>query len=452
MRRHSSQRMHLVGVGVAQLVDLDVVELEPAAAAPALPQLGRADAALLLADLLVERDQRVVERAGLGGPLRLQLLDLGVDLGRRRVARRRQLGDPGLGGLPLRASSSAARLCDDSSRSMTSSTTSSRSPCRLASVAISCCRLSSSLGEETWPASRRCWSRSARGAHLVDVALGLGQLAGEVALLGLGADDLVAQPPQLGRRARRARRARAASRAGGRAGRCGCPGPARRAGAAGRRRRLSAWTPRVGAVSARSTDHGSVTSGETRRLHRSPPGAAEPAAQQPLAVGQPGPLGGPVATSTSAGRAVLERLRRRVVAQVGGDVGVRAGAPARRRTGRRPLPRSTATGPHRAVRVARRPGPRRPSPAAPRATRSASVAQRPAGRPGARPARGRAAPGSGDQLEQVERRLLVGVRGAQGRDHGGTPVPGQHHLDPGLGHLLRLPDRADRRARARAAA
>ena len=68
IRRHSSQRMHLVGVGVAQLVDLGVVELEPAAAAPALPQLGGADAALLLADLLVERDQVLGQRARPGWP------------------------------------------------------------------------------------------------------------------------------------------------------------------------------------------------------------------------------------------------------------------------------------------------------------------------------------------------------------------------------------------------
>ena len=92
---------HLVGVGVAQLVDLDVVELEPAAPAAALPQLGGADAALLLADLLVQRDEAVVERPGLGGPLGPQLLDLGVDLGGGRVARRGQLRDPGLGRLAL---------------------------------------------------------------------------------------------------------------------------------------------------------------------------------------------------------------------------------------------------------------------------------------------------------------------------------------------------------------
>ncbi len=58
--------------------------------------------------------------------------------------------------------SSPTRSCADSRRSMTSRTTSSRSPWRLASEAISRWRLSRSLGEVTAPESRRCWSRAAR--------------------------------------------------------------------------------------------------------------------------------------------------------------------------------------------------------------------------------------------------------------------------------------------------
>lgn len=45
----------------------------------------------------------------------------------------------------------------------------------------------------TAPESRRCWSRAARRLHLVDVLLGLGLLAGGVALLGLRGDEQVAQ-------------------------------------------------------------------------------------------------------------------------------------------------------------------------------------------------------------------------------------------------------------------
>src|SRR4051794_38451022 len=55
-----------------------------------------------------------------------------------------------------------SRVCTSSSRCMTSSSASSRSPWRRDSEAISCWRFSSSLGEETWPASIRFWSRSAR--------------------------------------------------------------------------------------------------------------------------------------------------------------------------------------------------------------------------------------------------------------------------------------------------
>ena len=129
------------------------------------------------------------------------------------------------------------------------------------------------------------------GADLVDVALGLGQLAAEVALLGLGLDELVAQRRPAARRARSAGRARAACGAGGRAGRSWCPAPARRAGAAGRRRGLSAG------LLARDGGAGGPRIGDEPghpRLHRIRP-VAEPAAQQPFAVGQPGPLAGPVA-------------------------------------------------------------------------------------------------------------------------------------------------------------
>ena len=80
--------------------------------------------------------------------------------------------------------------CADSSRSMTSSTISSRSPWRQRRDLV--LQPSSSLGGDTCPASSRFWSRSAQ-AHLVDVALGLLQLALEVALLGLDDHQLVAQ-------------------------------------------------------------------------------------------------------------------------------------------------------------------------------------------------------------------------------------------------------------------
>ncbi|CAO0834997.1 hypothetical protein SMICM17S_05391 [Streptomyces microflavus] len=56
--------------------------------------------------------------------------------------------------------SSVTRSWAASRRSMISRTTSSRSPCRLASEVR--WRLSRSLGEETAPESRRCWSRTAR--------------------------------------------------------------------------------------------------------------------------------------------------------------------------------------------------------------------------------------------------------------------------------------------------
>ena len=48
------------------------------------------------------------------------------------------------------------------------------------------------------PEVSRSWSRRSAQPNLFHVRLGLGQLAAQVGLLGLGGDDLVAQPNQLG--------------------------------------------------------------------------------------------------------------------------------------------------------------------------------------------------------------------------------------------------------------
>ena len=123
------------------------------------------------------------------------------------------------------------------------------------------------------------------------------------------------------------------------------------------------------------------------------------------------------ASTQRSGPPCSTRLGHRVVAQVGGEVDVDAGRRGRRRRGRRRSrrrPRRVRTG---AVRVAgdadagRGGGQRRADPGGELAQRHRLGAAR-------RPGRGRGGAGSRGQLDHVERRLLVRVRGAQRRDHG----------------------------------
>ena len=189
----------------------------------------------------------------------------------------------------------------------------------------------------------------------------------------------------------------------------------RRAGAAGRRGRLSVGSPPDRLCAA---DGPRIRAGVDTRISTVPPSAAR--RTQPPAVGQPGPLAAQWRDVDQRRAAVLEGLRRRVVAQVGGDVGVHAGRGAPRRAGRRPLPRTPRPA-DRPVRVAGDPHAPAWSAAAAAATRSAKVAQRLRLGPGADPAEPARRRQVG-QLEHVERRLLVGVRGAQGGDDRGPPV------------------------------
>ena len=94
---------------------------------------------------------------------------------------------------------------------MTSRTTSSRSPCRLASEAISLLEVLQVLGGGDGAGVEALLVAGGALAHLVDVLLGLGLLAGGVALLGLRGDEQVAQLGEVGLSATRSRRARAAS-------------------------------------------------------------------------------------------------------------------------------------------------------------------------------------------------------------------------------------------------
>ena len=198
MRRHSSQRMTSSGGGVTQPVELDAVELEPAAPAPALPQRGGADTALLLADLLVQRDE--VRRGSAPAwvrPRRALLLGLRVDLGGGRVARGGQLGGPGQGGLALSVSRPPGPATtpqplhhlEDDLLEVTLAAAQRRD------LVLQALEL---LGGRDLPGVEPLLVALGPGPDLVDVALGLGQLARQVALLGLRDDDLVAQHARLG--------------------------------------------------------------------------------------------------------------------------------------------------------------------------------------------------------------------------------------------------------------
>ena len=78
-------------------------------------------------------------------------------------------------------------------RSITSSTISSRSDWRRCSDSTSDCRFSSSLGEDTWPASSRGAVPVDPGPHLLDVGLGLGLLPLQVPGPGLQRGQLIPQ-------------------------------------------------------------------------------------------------------------------------------------------------------------------------------------------------------------------------------------------------------------------
>src|SRR5947209_19696146 len=76
---------------LAQPVEIGGVELQVAPLAPASVQSGGTDTARGGADLLVEREQVVREASGQLRPLLRRLVDVGVDLGERRVASLRGL-------------------------------------------------------------------------------------------------------------------------------------------------------------------------------------------------------------------------------------------------------------------------------------------------------------------------------------------------------------------------
>ena len=80
-----------------------------------------------------------------------------------------------------------------SSRSITSSSTSSRSDWRRSSDSISDCRFSSSRGELTWPGIQPRAVPRDPGADLLDVGVCLGLLAPQVAFARLQGRDLVTQ-------------------------------------------------------------------------------------------------------------------------------------------------------------------------------------------------------------------------------------------------------------------
>ena len=194
MRRQFSQRTTSSGGGARMLVDLGDVELQPAALAAALVQRGRADAALLVADLLVEREQ-VRRRSGRRRPRapRRASRDLGVDLGERGVPARGRVVDLGLDGARARL----GQLGDAALRGLAA----------LHDLEDDVLQVALALGEGGDLALEvlQVLGRGDRAgvqallvaggalAHLVDVLLGLGLLAGGVALLGLRGDEQVAQ-------------------------------------------------------------------------------------------------------------------------------------------------------------------------------------------------------------------------------------------------------------------
>ena len=256
--------------------------------------------------------------------LALQLGRLLVDLGEGGVAarprrRRRSAASSSRSRAEVARPGSAA-----SRRSMTSSTTSSRSLCRRCSEAISGWRLSRSLGEETGAGVEPLLVAVGAGADRVDVLLGLGLLAGEVARLGLGRDHL-------GRRAWRS--ASACSSISASSGRV-------RRRWASRSRRSRARQVEQSLLGFRGCFHdpqyplvqASVTVAETRVSTLMPLAAQD---WTPALV-EPGPFGGPVGGVDQRGPARLHELAGRVVPQVGGEEDVHARGARRGRGGSRP--------------------------------------------------------------------------------------------------------------------
>ena len=178
----------------------------------------------------------------------------------------------------------------------------------------------------------------------------------------------------------------------------------------------------------------------------SPPYRPVPRASRASDHRQPGPLGRPVRHVDQRRAALLEELRRRVVAQVAGDVDVGVRCRATSSSRKSPAPPHTAT-----RRTGRSGSPATRTPCAVCGQRlgdgCGELAQRrrldvadPAGA-GGRRARGRRA---------RRRRTPAPRRGGRPASPR-PPAPRdarQHHLDPDLVDHLDLPDRADRRVGA----
>ncbi len=380
MRRQFSQRSDLVGGGGAHVVELGDVQLQAAALAAPLVELGGADAARTgrAACRRASAGRRGRRRRRPRAPWSAVSASASISLERgvaaglglarpwpaRRVQPLGQLGDPLLGGL-----AALHDLKDDVLQ--VALALGERADLALEVLQV--------LGRGDRAGVEALLVAGGALAHLVDVLLGLGLLAGGVALLGLRGDQQVAQLGERRPSAARSRRARAAclrlwascpqtdvegldvekaDLVGGRGVQFGAPGLLEEV------RDGSGGGYGAGACSV----HGSVTAAG----HMGAQGPAVPVGDL-VELGRgllaPRPLGGPVRRVDQGGAAVLLGLGGRVVAQVGGED--RRPRPAARTSAKRlsPEPPQTAT-----VRIARSGSPATRSPAAVAGSRAAARA------------------------------------------------------------------------------
>ena len=342
IRLQSSHRITSSSAARPDRGDLGVVEVEVAAgAAPGAQQRG-ADAALALAEPVVEREQVGRELGGHRAALRRRA--------RPAPGRSRRAGRPARGQLGdlrrrcRRAGRSASRgsRCASSSRSITSISSSSSEVMRRSRETISCCIRWMSLGLLISPWSIRCWSRSRRALTCSTSASTL-----------------------------------ACSTASGRPPRSARPGPGRRSApglgelgeprvSGSERRWWRSWSARESRSWRSSSRHlggrvglhtcssgspgrsGAVTRGPATRRYRACSPGSPPYRPVPHRAAPPAP-GSQVHSAAQwlhveqRRPALLEELAGHVVAQVAGDVDVGAAAPAPRSSRKSPAPPHTAT-------------------------------------------------------------------------------------------------------------
>ena len=391
MRRHSSQRTTSSGGGGLDPGPLAAGQLQPAAAAPA-----RRAAAPRPARRTTRGSSR---RARPGRPAGRRPAAARAGAGTPRPWRSRRASRRGARSASPRARRAAvSRRVDLVERGLRLSPAAPSAParrpparvCRRFSEAISCCSASSSRAGPV-PASSRAWSLSVAGAHLLDVRLQPGDVAVEV-VDGRPGRGPARPPARDSSRAepRPARRARAGCAAVGELGQRGVDRLQVEQAPLGLRVGLHGRAPSTG--DGACSVHGSVSRSET--TVSTPKRGAQVGRR---ASSSHGPLGGPVRGVEQRRAAVGQVLAGRVVAQVGGEVGVDAGG---RRVGQEPSPAPPQTATVSITPRRGRPPPVRPRPSAGSARAARTRRARPAssapaaGRPGRCPGRRRGSSGA----------------------------------------------------------